>query len=247
MSRVRPFVVPEGFLSSGRLELPADVGRHVRDVLRLRNGAPVRLSDGAGQIADGVVVTVDRRRVIVDLGPIESCSPPRGPAVILFQGVGKGDKLDSVVRQTVELGVREVQPVLTQRSVGKEVRVERLRAIAEDALRVSGRAWRPTIHPGRPLSEVMDHPRTGAGFVLALSASESLARLLPDAPPAIELLVGPEGGLTDDEVAHAVDASFRAAHLGPYTLRTETAGPAVVAVTMGLTGAWEKQCGPVFR
>ena len=242
MSRVRPLVLPAGSLTLGRIELPEDVARHVRDVLRLRADAPVRVTDGTGRWASGRVLAVQRRQVSVQLDTIDPQVTPAGPNVTLMQGVGKGDKLDAVVRQAVELGVRAVQPVLTARTVPRAgTRPVRLQAIAEDAMRVSGRAWRPTILAARDLQEVLREPRSGSAFVLAWGGEASLAQGLRRLPPveAVTLLVGPEGGLTNEEVDQAQAAGFALAHLGPHTLRTETAGPAVVAVTMAFLGAWD--------
>ena len=230
--RVRPIVLPPGALADGAgpVELPGDVARHVRDVLRLRPGAPIRATDGAGVIADGTVALVERRCVVVDLQAPRS-APPTRPQVRLLQAVGKGDKLETVVRQTTELGVSVIQPVWTERGSARQSRPERLLGIVDDAMRVSGRAWRPEIRGAVSLAEALQAPRAEVGFVLALGASGSLAEkltALASPPTAVDLLIGPEGGLSTNEVDASVSAGFERAHMGPHTLRTETAGPAAV-------------------
>ncbi len=244
--RTRPLVLPEGALPTTPPEapivLPEEVARYVRDVLRVRPGAPVAITDGAGWIADGRVATLDRRQVTVALEACRRAPPRRGPEVVLFQALGKGDKLETVVRQTTELGVAVVQPILTERAVPRAPREDRLRGVVEDAMRVSGRAWRPSVRPARALADVLAEPRRGPAYVLALDGNGSLSARLStlSAPPAIELLVGPEGGLTAGEVSAAVEAGFEPTHLGPFTLRTETAGAAVVTLAVGLTGGWDE-------
>ena len=244
MARVRPLVLPEGSLVEGPSVLPDDVARYVRDVLRLRAGAEVWVTDGAGHTADGTVTAVERRRVEVTLRALRTVERPPRPDVTLIQGVGKGDKLETVVRQAVELGVRRMVPVLTERAVARrEAKDDRLRAVAEDAMRVSGRSWRPVIAPVRPLAEVFAAARAGPAFALVLGAEWSLTHRLNAlrSPTAIELLVGPEGGLSPAEASAAQSAGFEHAHLGPHTLRTETAGPAVVALAVALCGAWDRE------
>ncbi len=245
LTQPRVLVLPEGTVDAGRVVLPDEVGRHVRDVLRVRSGAPVIVTDGAGVVAEGTIEAVERRRVSVQLGPIRPHPRPPGPSVRLLQGVGKGDKLEAVVRQCVELGVSEIEPVWTERTIAHQrVRVERLRSIAEDAMRVAGRTWRPRIGTGRRLIELLDEPRADRAFALVVGAPRSLARGLcsddgrSPTVAAVELVVGPEGGLTEDEAAAVGRSGFEPVHLGPYTLRTETAGPAAVAVVMALSGGW---------
>ncbi|MEO1338856.1 MAG: RsmE family RNA methyltransferase, partial [Myxococcota bacterium] len=200
MSRVRPFVLPQGTLFEGPHVLPPDVGRYLRDVLRLRVGAKVRATDGAGRSAEGIVDKIERQMVTVVFGPCHVAPPPRGPVISLIQAVGKNDKMDTVIRQTVELGVRRITPVVTERTVGRRETRPRWLQIAEDAMRVSGRIWRPTIDPVRSLASVLSDKRSGAAFVLALGASASLAEHLGHLAPraSVELLVGPEGGLSSD-------------------------------------------------
>ena len=240
MAKARTVVLPEGALTSGVVELPDAVARHVRDVLRLRSGALVRVTDGAGCVANAAVVRVERRRVEIEVAEDIRTQVQTGPTITLLQGVGKGDKLDTVVRQTVELGVTRLQPVLSERAIGhKEVKQERLQTIAEDALRVSGRAWRPEILQPKSLPAVLSQPRAERPIALALGATTAFVECLVGRPASVELLIGPEGGLSAAEVEAAEVAGFRSAHLGPYTLRTETAGPAVVAATMALCGAWD--------
>jgi 16S rRNA (uracil1498-N3)-methyltransferase len=228
----RRLVVPEASLREGALALSTELAHYVRDVLRLGPGAPLLLLDGAGGEAEAEVSAADKRAVTLAVGPVARCAPPR-PGLVLLQAVGKGDKMDQVVRQATELGVSRVVPVLTARAVARqEGRVERWRTIAEDAVRVAGHRHRPRIEPVTPLGAALAGAPEGLRLTLALDAAEPLAARLAAATPGpdVTLLVGPEGGLTPEEVAEARAAGFLAAHLGAGTLRTETAGPAVLAI-----------------
>jgi 16S rRNA (uracil1498-N3)-methyltransferase len=227
----RRLVLPEGFLSDGDHALPEDLAHYVRRVLRLKPQDELLLSDGAGQEADGIIV--DHGRVLIR--NTQAAPAPLGPELTLIQGVGKGDKMDAVVRQATELGVRHIVPVLCERSVAQhQNRGSRWRAIAEDAVRVSGRARRPVIEAVIPLSELWDRPRAEKSLCLMLDAPA----LMPSKLGSAEILIGPEGGLTAEELEKAQAGGFSLVHLGPHTLRTETAGPAVLAVLMYGSGGF---------
>lgn len=234
--RTRRLVLPEVTLGLGALELDADAAQYLRDVLRLGPGAPLLVSDGRGAAADAEVVEVSRRRVVVRIERVTALAEEAPLRLALLQAVGKGDKMDAVVRQATELGVSAIVPVLTARAVARqEARVDRWRRVAIEAIRVSGRVFLPALDPVTPLAEVLSRPRSPLALCFAASAEHSLGvalEALPTAPPAVEVLVGPEGGLTAEEIAAAEQAGFQAVRLGPHTLRTETAGPAVVALLM---------------
>jgi 16S rRNA (uracil1498-N3)-methyltransferase len=232
---MRRFVLPAGSLIAGELDLDDDAATHVRDVLRFGPGDRFLVTDGEGVEAEAELLSVSKKHVRVRLERVQTLAPPSGLSLTLLQGVGKGDKMDAVVRQASELGVRTIVPVLTERAIAKgESRVDRWRAIAEDATRVSGRAHRPKIEHVVALEDVFARPRAPLALCFALDAAESLGAHLDarTTVEAAEVLVGPEGGLSPREVERAVAAGFSSVHLGPFTLRTETAGPAVVAMML---------------
>ena len=227
----RRLVLPEGLLLDGKHELTEDQSHYLRRVLRLKVDDELLLSDGAGQKAKGRVLSNSSILIF----EVEAASPPLGPALTLIQGVGKGDKMDAVVRQATELGVRRIQPVLCERSVAhQQNRVERWRTIAEDALRVSGRTRRPVIDPVIELDQLWEQPRSAQSFCLALNTD----RLLTATVESADILIGPEGGLSTQEIAASEKNGFTPVHLGAHTLRTETAGPAAIAILMYGSGGF---------
>ena len=150
--------------------------------------------------------------------------------------------MDLTVQKAVELGVTHIQPLLTSRGVVRlageraERRVAHWRAIAVHACEQCGRNRIPEIPPIEQLSTWLEAgPSPHAGVVLDPGADTSLDALnLAGAP--ITLLIGPEGGLTDAELELSVRAGYRAARIGPRTLRTETAAIAAVACVQMLHG-----------
>lgn len=240
---VRRLIVPPELLVAGQADLPDDLVHYVSRVLRLSAQSQVCLMDGAGGMAQAELLSVHKSGVRVQVGAVQRAAR-QGPQIELLQAVAKGDKMDQVMRQATELGVGIVRPVLSDRAVARQdKKLERWRGIAEDALRVTGRRWRPHIEPVQPLSQALSQTDAELRLVLALDRAHSLRARLDEvrAPCSVALLIGPEGGLTEPEVAQAEAAGFLAVHMGPHTLRTETAGPAAAAIISfwagGLGGA----------
>lgn len=227
---MRRLVLPEGSLVAGTMTLPDASAHHLRDVLRLREAVQIELTDGAGLVASATVVQVDKRSVVLDVQTPRT-EPRPTTQLTLIQCVAKGEKMDTVVRQCTELGVHTIIPVLSERAVPRaSQKQDRWRQIAEDAVRVSRRAYRPTIRPVTALADVLAEPRADTSLVFALDGATALREIATKG--AIEILIGPEGGLTSAEVAAATTAGFTAVHLGPHTLRTETAAAAVSALLL---------------
>ncbi|MCC7380226.1 MAG: 16S rRNA (uracil(1498)-N(3))-methyltransferase [Deltaproteobacteria bacterium] len=236
----RRLVVGAGTIVPGERSLDAELAHYLRDVLRLPVGSPLELTDGEGVRARATIRAIERRAVRIDIEAIEREPRPRGPAVTLLQAVGKGDKVDAVVRQAAELGVARIVPVVTRRAVAeREKRVLRWQGIADDALRVSGRCHRTRIEPVTPLAAALGGSRASLSLCPDLGASRALRDILSQAgnPGTVEVLIGPEGGFEPEERAAVEGAGFLRVSLGPFTLRTETAGPALIAILQYVLGA----------
>jgi 16S rRNA (uracil1498-N3)-methyltransferase len=238
--------VPAGGLVQDDLVFDPDTSHYIARVLRLDVGTSVHVTDGAGERAEAVIAAIEPRRVSARLRARRPPISPSPPRVSLFQAVGKSDKMDAVVRAAAELGVARVIPFVSDRTVARrEKGVERWIRIAEDALRVTGRAHRTAVRPVHAWGEVLAIESARQRWVGVPpeslpsdgSASVAVATVVRGPPPeTLDLLIGPEGGLTEQELRQLMAVGFRSLQLGPHTLRTETAGPAALAV---LTLAWE--------
>jgi 16S rRNA (uracil1498-N3)-methyltransferase len=221
--------VPRVQAEGQRIRITGPELRHLR-TLRLARGErllvfdeqgdehEVRLERLGGREADAVILTTHRpaRESRLDL--------TLAPALL------KGTKMDLVIEKATELGVRRVAPVLTRHALGQGVRVERWRRIAVAAAKQSGRTRVPAVDAPRPLAEVVRLPWPGLRLVAWEAERDvSLAALPPEAD-AVVVLVGPEGGLAEDEVAAARAAGFTPVTLAPRVLRAETAAIAAVAL-----------------
>lgn len=235
-------VVDEGALHLGDLRFGGDTAKYISKVLRHGVGDPLELSDGAGHLARATIARISREAVVVRVDSMRRVFKPR-VTVELLQGVAKGDKMGRVIRQCTELGATKIRPVLCSRSVPESTgRLDRYRAVAEDAVRVSERAFRPEIFPVVPLAEGLSAVDAVLRFALVVGAADSLRTCLSQRAEGAShaaVLVGPEGGLTASEVAEAEARGFRPAHLGMSVFRTETAGPAAVAILQYALGGFD--------
>jgi len=239
---LRPFVHLGHDLAGRRggedLALADEDLHRLRTVLRLRVGALVEVADGRGAVASGRLIADGVR---LDAEPRQVPHPQ--PTLWLAQAIPKGRRFDEVVRQATELGVDGIRPVRAARGVvhvegeRRDRASERWAALARAAAEQSRRPWRPEI---AELVAPADLPRPGVLTLVADPGAPALPAVLQAAQPAaaVEVVIGPEGGWTAEELDGLVAAGARAVGMGPSILRTEHAGPAALAVLAALTGRW---------
>jgi 16S rRNA (uracil1498-N3)-methyltransferase len=226
---VRRLVLSDEVLAEGPLRLPSDAAHYLRDVLRLDASVELELTDGAGRVARARIEHADKRSVVLNVSAPRFVPRP-SRTLTLIQCVAKGEKMDQIVRQTTELGVSRIIPVISERAVARSMgRQDRWRQIVDDAVRVSGRAWRPELRPVTAFADLLAEPRASASWVFAIDGATAYA---PSTSSDLEVLVGPEGGLSPAEVEAAREAGFTSVTLGEHTLRTETAAAAITALVM---------------
>lgn len=224
-------LVAAGVASPGRrIELEPAEARHATGPLRLRSGDRVVLTDGAGMIATARLIDAGRGRAVVEIESVDGTARP-GPALTVAIGVLSGSAMDFVVQKSVELGVERVVPVSCARSQygldRASGRVGHWRRVGLQALKQCRRPWAMEVADPMSLSQVLigDWSATGVvadpGGAAASTVSSDRCRCL---------LVGPEGGFEDDELAAIRDAGWPAIRLGPHVLRAETAAIAGAAV-----------------
>jgi len=235
------FYVREPLAPGARLELPEPVVRHAVRVLRLPTGTPITLFDGRGGEYPAVLEYVDRDYAYAVVGAWleRECESPL--RVTLVQAVQAGDKMDYTIQKAVELGVDNIIPVESRRSVIRLTgdraakRVAHWQGVVASACEQCGRNRLPLVAPLEGLDKWFARPRSSAlRLMLAPGAATTLSALPPAAE--VELLVGAEGGLDEREVEAARLAGFTAIRLGPRVLRTETAGLAALAALQILWG-----------
>ncbi len=220
----------------------AEEAHHLTRVLRLGAGDVVAALDGGGHELTVRLTRVGARGAEGTVVSSRALHTESELDLTLAQGIAKGDKMEGIIRMATELGVTRIVPLLTERSlVGAEAasrRLARWRRVSKEAAKQSGRAVIPEVAPPHALADWLA-AIGGAGLLLCLWENERapLAERLPAGRPSrATVVVGPEGGLTDGEVARLRGAGAVLAGLGPRILRTETAGPVAVALLQSRYG-----------
>jgi 16S rRNA (uracil1498-N3)-methyltransferase len=233
-----PFPLAEG----EALGLGEQSAHHATHVLRLRSGATVRIFDGKGCEHEGIIREVRRTQVTVEIGRAMTCIPEPPLAITLAQGIPRGDRMDLILQKAIELGVTHVQPLWTARSQSRtsgermEKRLRHWQGVMISACEQCGRATLPGLEtPVEYRSWLTGAHRHNWRILLAPEARQSLGKLQRQGDSVL-LLVGPEGGISDEETALAAAAGFSPVRLGPRILRTETASLAMIASLQSLWG-----------
>lgn len=234
--RTRRVYLDASLQSGARIDLPKETVNYLRNVLRLKDGQPLEVFNGRGEISEATL-QLARREATVRIGDPLASKPERVVPITLLAALAKGEKMDWIVQKAVELGVSDIAPVATERSVLElkgdraDKRAQRWQQIMINACEQCGRNTLPTLQPIRSLDEAVSATEAPVRLVLDPRAERPLTELREQPrPEGVALLVGPEGGLTEDEVATAEGHGFRALTLGPRILRAETAALTGVAV-----------------
>lgn len=203
-------------------------------VLRVAAGEAITLFDGVGGEFTATVASLGKRDATVLLGSLDPVERESPIGITLVQALATADKMDLIVQKAVELGVTTIAPIATARATLKldadraKKRLQHWQAIAVAACEQCGRNRVPAVRDVQTLDQWLAGNDAGNRVLLHPQSGNSLLGCV-DATKPIALLIGPEGGFTQDEVARAVAHGVIAAKFGPRTLRTETAGLAAIA------------------
>lgn len=220
--------------------LVEDAAHYIAKVLRLRPGDQLRLFNGKNGEYLASIVAIDKRSVTTVLQEqLTGNADPTLP-IHLGLGVSRGERMDYAIQKATETGVSTIVPLLTERCEIKlkndrvETRVHHWQRVAISASEQSGRCHVPDIAEPLSLSDWLAAPRNGNSFVLDHRGESGFPSI--DNPAAITLLIGPEGGLSEQEVTAAASHDFCSVSLGPRVLRTETAPVVAIALVQHLWG-----------
>ena len=233
-----------GDLSQGATrDLSAAAAHHAARVLRLAVDDPVVVFNGTGGESDARIASIGRDHVAVRVGAWRSREAEPLVRVALLQGLSARERMDFSLQKAVELGVAEIFPVETRRSVMRLAderaarRVDHWQSLVVAACEQCGRNRVPQVHPICTLPEWLGDQRAVSGeqrVILSPVAQGQLRDLSP--PRQVVLLAGPEGGFAPDELETARACGFTPVRLGPRVLRTETAALAALAAIQTLWG-----------
>ncbi len=230
-----PLFLVEALPAGDEFRLDGPEGHHAATVQRLRAGEELLLGDGRGGTATAQVTAVGRGALDLTIRTRGYTEPP-DPRLVVVQGIAKGDRGELAVQAMTEVGVDEIVPWAAARSVAKwkdDRPLQRWRVTAREAAKQARRSWVPVV--SEPVTTARLASRAGLLLVLHEEAAAPLSAV--ELPPSgeITLVVGPEGGITPDELAALGGVPVR---LGREVLRTSTAGVAALSALSVRIGRW---------
>ncbi len=238
--RIPRIYTPQELSSNCKIELEEEASRHLLKVLRMDVGRPLTLFNGDGYQYHGSISGTNKKTAVVTIQKQEH-RPNISPIEIeLAIGLSKGDRFDWVLQKATELGVSKITPLFTSRSEVKlsgerlEKKMHSWRNIIIGACEQCQRNVLPTLSDAQKLPDYIENTSASLKFVLHHRSEKGLAESTPD--KTISLLVGPEGGLNEEEINTAESCGFQALKLGERVLRTETAPLAALSIMQHLWG-----------
>jgi 16S rRNA (uracil1498-N3)-methyltransferase len=243
MRQIRHYI--DAPLAAGtRIVLPESAVAHLVRVLRLGIGDRFALFNGDGCDYPASLVGLGRKSAEAELlGRVEILteSPLR---ITLAQGIARGEKMDLILQKATELGVARIAPVVTERTEVRldgeriEKKMQHWRGVLASACEQCGRARLPQILEPQSLANFAGSDASKRRFVLDPDAGQTLPGLAIGKEESVSLLIGPEGGLSERDLAATRAAHYEGLKLGPRILRTETAGLSAIAALNALYGDW---------
>lgn len=232
---------PGNYQTGQLLELSPEASQHVGVVLRMQIGEPLTLFCGDNREFAATIETVKKKQVVLAVGLVKEVNRESPLTVHLAQAISKGERMEWVMQKVVELGVTSITPIITERCVVKLAK-ERLakklhqwQAIVSAACEQSGRNTVPRVYQPVTLEHYLHHVQAKLRLILHPGGNKNW-RDYAVGQSDIALLIGPEGGLSDNEVKCAGHHGFQPLSLGPRILRTETAAITALSVLQALGG-----------
>jgi 16S rRNA (uracil1498-N3)-methyltransferase len=241
---MRRFYVNQEQIKEDTITITGPDVNHIKNVLRMKQGEEIVICNGQGKDCYCIIIKVSDTEILAGIQAIKDTETELPAKLILFQGLPKMDKMELIIQKAVELGVYEIVPVMTARCVVRledkkkeEKKLERWQAIAESAAKQSGRGHIPRVAPVLSFKEAV---KSASGMDLAVIPYENasgiqltkniIAGLKKNT--TVGILIGPEGGFEESEIALAESGHITPITLGRRILRTETAGFALLSMMM---------------
>ncbi len=225
------------------MELDADRSRYLTRVLRLRGGDSLLVFNGDGDEFRATMLSAGKNSATLRIDEQTVAQTESKLRVHLVQGISRGERMDFVVQKATELGIKRITPVLTEYGVVKldsgraEKRRDHWQKVAASACEQCGRVRLPLVEAPVTLKEWFGSAPANVDAQLILQPGAAMPLAAISAPPTkVCLLIGPEGGFSDNEYEDAEVVGFRPVAIGPRILRTETAAIAALAILQSLWG-----------
>lgn len=238
--RIARFYTAQPLATDRQVVMESGPSHHLLKVLRARPGDPVTLFNGDGDEYQAVLESAEDRLAHLRITGRSTPKCESDLHIVLGQGISRGERMDFVIQKAVELGVNEITPLWTGRAQVQldaarlQKRMAHWQGVIVAACEQSGRVQLPVLCAATALDSWLSRTSDALRLVLQPGSGRTLHEIEPH--NAVELLLGPEGGLDDDELQRARSAGFQPVSIGPRILRTETATLATLAALQTLWG-----------
>ncbi len=232
---MRRFPVNHSKIIDNQVNISGSDYNHIVKVLRLKQGDEVGLFDETGREYLGEITQINSREVIISISATKSIETESKLSITLLQGIPKGDKMDLIIEKATELGVKQIVPVVTERSqIRYTHKIQRWRRIAAESLKQCRRFNAPKINEVVNFDQALKNNINSQLSLIVYEKSQvNLKYKIRNASQCIDnisIIVGPEGGFSGEEVTIAEESGFIQIGLGPRILRTETAAIAMISI-----------------
>lgn len=229
------FYINEYDVSQRQIVLDEDTSKHIVQVLRMKNGESLNLTDGKGNLLTAEITDDHKKHCGVTIEETKHKNQDKRKITIAISLLKNSNRFEWFLEKAVEIGIYEIIPLICKRTEKQKFREDRMQNILISAMLQSQQCWLPVLH--KPIDYELlfrqqEVVRTSQKFIAHCIEEEkrNLADLVNETLPSQIILIGPEGDFTDEEVQLAVHNHFDAVSLGDTRLRAETAG--IVAATI---------------
>ena len=204
--------------------LSEETSKHCIQVLRMKTGASLQLTDGLGNLYKASLLSEDKKKSVVLIEEHHIVPPPTQKTSIAISLLKNASRFEWFLEKATEIGVTEIQPLISQRTEHTRFRTERMHGILIAAMLQSQQAWLPILHEPKALADCIKQSNWEQKLVA--HCEEDAKQLIKDLRPCTEtqILIGPEGDFTPEEIQLALDYQYLPVSLGDTRLRAETAG-----------------------
>ncbi|MBU5455494.1 16S rRNA (uracil1498-N3)-methyltransferase [Keratinibaculum paraultunense] len=227
------FFVDKEQIQGDTIEIVGKDTNHIKDVLRLKKDDIIEISSG-GRVYICKIIKFDNKKVITKIIKSFQGKHESPIHIALYQGIAKGDKMDYLIQKVTEIGVKEIYPIITNRTIVKiknkkkeQSKLDRWRAIAEEAAKQSKRDFIPKVQNIMSFKEMLDKLEGEKNIIVPYEMEKSISfkDILNNIEgEKINLIIGPEGGFEREEIQLLKSVGGQSITLGSRILRTETAG-----------------------
>jgi 16S rRNA (uracil1498-N3)-methyltransferase len=220
------FFIEELSSSANEMDLNEDTSRHIVQVLRMKEGEKLRITNGKGSVATAIIAAAHKKHATVAVTDFESTPPLTPKLVIAISLVKNASRFEWFLEKATELGVTAIVPVICERTERQKFRHDRMIGICRSAMLQSMQTWMPVLHEPASFNDVVDNAKQQQKMI-AHCVKEAKVEFSSLYNPSLDshiILIGPEGDFTGIEIARARENNFIPVSLGATRLRTETAG-----------------------